>query len=509
MNNPAINNVSKQIDFIFKALKLPGGGIPRYYITKDSLLNKTNQPNRIEGILNHVISPMGSGKSTAILDLYNQLNPNTTLIIAPFIVTSKFYSNKIADGYLVKNILHLTTTIFNQATNVIGGVPDYQTGMGMIERYIENTYRGWTLLMDDIDYVWDQCTFKNNTDYSFRVHDNYCINIDTNVIVQLVLKTLCKVCTFNLSVSSHKFNYPDDSLINEFMMIGPVNVEIKNLFIYDTTGRRGDTVNLSTSRFINNITTNKDHLLGVDTKVLIYTPKFKKGSFEQLIQNGPRNGVLVRRENIPKSAYLNPREYSNLMLIGNSDAVLSDELFKEFDVMGINTSSSRCISLTKKYENFWIIIIQPNGVTSSCLQSLGRVSNCGVNVLWIGNTPDINTWYENCVRVDPFFNQYCNVNTNIRYINTLTCPYGIRGLNKPVSRVGERIGDAIGDAIGMNNQVTLEVNRLLIEWLEANRGNLKGSLKDYEVYKVQVVNPCGSRKFQEYHSICKKGGSWS
>lgn len=66
----------------------------------------------------------------------------------------------------------------------------------------------------------------------------------------------------------------------------------------------------------------------------------------------------------------------------------------------------------------------------------------------------------------------------------------------------------LGGEVGEANQVTMEVNRILMNWLDEHKDTLRASLRDYEMYKIQVDKPCGRHKFQKYHSYCKKGFIW-
>ena len=509
MNNM---NDSIQPDYLTIPLNTSKGVKDSHYINYLPVLNKAIEANNNnpESII-HLLAPMGSGKTTFFKRLLTDIRANkfpatdkplsNCMLFTPFKISNQEYDEFKEDGLEVKYLIDFAKEIFKRVVSEYGALNGAEL-YHAIHVFAQDNYISQIILFDEVDFKDSQVTVSKctmNTEYTSIIADD--------ILVDVVLNAICNVANFNISVSANVINDSQYYSKYNILLNIPVNNYINNFFIYDTCNKRNNNLTLEIGNLINSITTNKDHLLGQNAKVLIYTPKFSKRVFEELVNNGPRNGVLVRRNNIPSSTDQSPVNNPNVRLIGNDNAVLSDEMFNEFDVIGINTSSSRCVSLTNEYENFWVIIIQPYGVTTSCLQSLGRVRNDGINTLWIGSP--VESLFSRAVNIDPFFNQYCGINTNVRYSTTLTCPYGIRGLNKPVSRVGERIGDAIGDAIGMNNQATLEVNRILIEWLEANRGTLDAALRDYEVYKIQVVNPCGRAKFQEYHSICKKGGTFS
>ena len=496
-------NTAIQPDYLTIPLNTSKGVKDSYYINYLPVLNKALEANvtNPESII-HLLAPMGSGKTTFFKQLLTNIRANVhptcnklltdCIMFTPFKVSNLEYEEYEKQGLKVEYLLDFAKTVFNSTIHKHGPMNTDVLHKAIVDYVIEN-YTDKIILIDEGDFK-DVQVLKSK--YTMDASNQSVIPDDE--LINTVIGTLCTVSFFNISVSANIMQQSIYYSCIQHVLNVPVNNHINNIYIYNTLGKLTSNVVTEMSKLMHSITTDKNHLLGPNAKTLIYSPKFNKSVFEELIINDPRSGVLIRNSNIPGTSNLKSKSNPNIMTIDNGH-VLDDTLFQLFDNLGINTSSSRCTSLNYNYDNPWVIILQPFGVTSSCLQSLGRFRHSPINVLWIGFIPDINTWYENCVRVDPFFGSYTS---SVSYINTVKCPYGIRGLDKPVER-------KFVSRVGMNNQATLEVNRILIEWLEANRGTLDAALRDYEVYKIQVVNPCGRAKFQEYHSICKKGGTFS
>ena len=497
-------NTQAKLDYVNVPVNTSKGTKEKHYLNYKQVLNKALEANKEnpKSVI-HLLVPMGSGKTTFFKQLLTDIRTGsertpTTSLNECIVFTNYFKSIKEYDefnypGLRVECLLDFAKEILNQVLFN----KDHLVGSELcdeISLYVWKYYSYKVVLFDEVDFKDIQVVKSKG------ISDNACIIAD-DILINTVIGAITRVSNFNLSVSANVLRPSNYYSSYTIKLNVPVNNNINNFFVYDNFNKKTDNLLREISTLTHSITTNKDHLLGENAKCLIYTSEFDKRPFEQLILNGPRNGALVRTEDIPKTSYINPENHHNLMLINNANQ-LSDELFKEFDVVGINASASRCSSLKEQYENFWVVIIQAYGVTSSCLQALGRVRNCGINVLWIGEASNLETISKLSNEIDPFFNDYSGYdNTNFKYIDTLRCSYGIRGLNKSVSDVDDIVDDT--------NETTLKMNRLLIEWLEANKDNLKGSLKDYELYKTQMFSPCDREKFQECYSICKKGGSWS
>ena len=437
MNNPAlnVNHIEKTNDnavqmdmrnckqYITELNPIDGNNRLCHYLDNKVVINIATSMNLDpDRKLNHILAPMGSGKTTlfksfiddVIGNLYVKvidgvmypLTANDVMVFTPFIVNSQEYAAYDDYGVVSEHLINFCTNVFDTCLKDTDSNLSKQEQNILIVERLECFYSNKVILIDEGDFTCIQ-TFVSGAIVNVTKE---CSKMP-NELVQLVLKTLCRISIFNLSVSANRFKYPDNSPINEFMLSIPVNNHVDNMIIYDASSMNKSNLN----RDINKMLSNLGDYLGSDSSALVYRSKFNDSTFKTIMDDGY---VLTREENIPTVRNENNGTKSlvggdncNVKLV--NEHVLSDSMMRNADLIGINTSSTRCSSLRNEYDNPWVIVIQPHGVTSSALQSLGRFRNVPINVLWIGDVFGKVTMSNLATTIDPFFGQYCKTFTKI------------------------------------------------------------------------------------------------
>jgi hypothetical protein len=351
-----------------------------------------------------VLAPAGSGKTTMINDYLRQVHYSNlkerekeqeaktfvhqkVLIAHPYRVSKVEYAPASKLGHDVE---YFTDIIENIKSTIPTATYNENT---YIEIYREKANEYLTAknyfyaFLDEIDFFFIQA---QATEYGATFQTKF-YNIGTVTAAKLVIVTLeemVKTVNYVISISANRIILPPDirflpnrnkNLTKEIIMQLKPNTIVNSFKIIDL------------NEFSNAMPTLIKRLLiqkFKDTPSLIYSPKFTKPEFKMLMEE--EIFIVTRDENTPKvrnsKGYMQSilHEYPKCIAVGDYSQkdLLTDKLVNKHNMLAINTSSTRSLSLTGNYGSATIILFTSIW-TASVSQVCARFRNTPVDIIWI------------------------------------------------------------------------------------------------------------------------------
>jgi hypothetical protein len=353
-----------------------------------------------------VLTPVGSGKTTMINNYLQQIhysnqnekeveqNTETSihqkaLIAHPYKVYKVEYAPAMKLGHDVEYFANIIENIKSIMPECVYDESTYiETFREKANEYLANKDYFYAFL-DEIDFFFLQA---QTAEYGATFQTKF-YNIGTVTAAKLVVVTLeemVKTINYVVSISANRVNLPFDvkylqnrnpTLIKEIIMPLKPNTVVNSFKI----------INLN--EFSNAMPTRIKKLLiqkFKDTPSLIYSPRFTKPEFKILMKE--EIFIITRDENTPKvinsKSYLQNilHDYPKCIAVGDflQRDLLTDKLLAEHKMLAVNTSNTRSLSLTGKYELATILLFT-NTWTASVSQVCARFRNTPVDIIWVTN----------------------------------------------------------------------------------------------------------------------------
>ena len=217
-----------------------------------------------------------------------------------------------------------------------------------------------------------------------------------------------------IAISANKFPvFSDETCINASTLIDkkeildvvkyienprPSNIPINKLVIYNLVNK-----NINFTRF-------KDMIIrSSNGKSIFYSPVKWASSLRKAFKF--KNAcIITRQENQDVKYYDNKKDvrlkdiggYKNIIMIGKTndeDDNLNDNIMQKNDMVAVNMSSSRAVSLIEKYENSQIVIMG-DYINTGTTQIMGRFRNSPSDIILLTNNKNIDITLDELDKID-------------------------------------------------------------------------------------------------------------
>ena len=458
--------------------------------------------------INHILSPMGSGKTTLFksLALEYKNEGKKVLILSPYRVTKAEFK-EVED---CKNIFqHYPAKIIEIISSKNYTTEDFYSGL-------INFFSSFdVVLIDETDFLFIQA-LSNSKENILKNDNDYLNMLQAYVLMFYAILDTGILC---ISASATELEIPprvkqkvdewikielikNRNIINTIYSNIEGKIRLKSIVVYENdTNMKHIDFKVGSIFDIYNRIKQEDN----NAKFLIFkTKKYSKMELDALKVLNAK--IIVREEKIDKkynraNKTLNFEKidgYSGLKVIGleeDDDDLLRDELFNDTDVIAINTSSSRAVSLINNYSNA-IVIILDEYINTSSLQAIGRFRKSDIYAFFIGSK--IYSKYKSLndaiLKMNYKLLDYCN---EILYVKKSKHKFNEKGRYKGKNK-GKNKGKAIGKAI---SEDTIKM-REYINYYLLNEYNNRLSIRDnYKLYKLKCIKKdikhFSEKKFRE------------
>ena len=508
------------------------------YITKDLISSIVKESESRKYGVNHILSPMGSGKTTSIKDFIRTLDhTKKVLVLAPYRTTKNEFSDIVHTELecVIRNIPvvsfeYITKLCENIAVSINDHIEslelDAMGGLsyGEISREIQSELSGIVnnfdyIFIDETDFAyiqafsssWEAMVDPRHYEVQNRYHsmsilitmlfmemmhsDVSCISISANSLE-------VPPATLKLAKILHNEIYDDlgydplarnidsflirtiDSGLKSALSIGSVKV------IFDAGSQSGRVQNLN--NLIDKVSSN------TNTRNLIFKSSMYSSSELEILRNtgayilARKNNIRTKYNNLTKSVEFDKVDgYSKLMVIGEEDDDkdnLSDKMYEDSNTIAINVSSSRSVSLVQ--DTPATVLIITNSINTTVTQVVGRFRNANMNIIIYTRNPRLyDKLYEKILECDCFIaDDFANADyEEVTYVKM------VKGRMKE-----KKVGAAKGKAI---SQETKDRRDFTEQYVINNPKKLSLS-KEFNLYKLSCaknnIKPFGLSKFKEY-----------
>jgi hypothetical protein len=522
-------------------------------VAKDSAKFLSDYKEEIQAVItpnqpNFVLAPMGSGKSKLITDLaLEYVGQNKVLIVAPYKDNREAYTQAcsytrhapdfengrdiaqrlkkaekeeknvdllfmygttmLADMMNQGEILELADEISGRKAPFTFN--DMDSAKAHIERLANRfaervTRNGLTILIDEYDFLKIQ-VISEGTSKWFTTH-NGTVNVSAEVLLMAMLKALATHCTVI------GFSATDGGFIkaNQLFIQWSVNTILVDIPSSVTFASWSDV--FVTKQFAKNQLF--ETLLRQETKrkVLVQTNKFNYKQLRILKECGrtvvvklltDKHTVRADKRGLVQTEMqsLGFKHLENLedikaggayyFNIGVQEEGDLEAMFDVADVIAVNTSNSRTVSILNTYaEEPLVINLELSGPTSNTIQTPGRFRNQPTRVVNIYEVEDVtaDTLEVESIRVanstyrlSP--NQHAYIKDNNRYADIYE--YVREFDTRIINSVKNAVGKALSETTRLR-RATLQDYLSTIDLAEANYNHYKATVSKESLYKKSM-----------------------
>lgn len=468
------------------------------YLNKQVILDNLKKDK-----INYFISQMGSGKTTASLELMKDyLKQNKrVLFFSPYLISNRIIKDEKSIQRYIKN-KQLDIGYFS---NFIEG---YQTscnkeakGMEAIELYrkrlTEHFNKFDLIILDETDFLDIQLKMRAK-EHAFTIPEKFqSFSPYASMIAGLSL--LAKSKANVVSISANTFEGISEQDIKESMVISGIE-SIKTMINYVDTNLKSN-INIKSIRIINYTGDKLQRfetgiINGLDNgkNILYSSSKWCKSHIKTFVKNNIC--IIARQENLSKKLNINSIsfeslvDYKNLFVIGTakdgSDNLTEDKI-KNNQTVAVNQSSARAVSLVEQYENSRVFIFSKS-ISANTLQIMARFRKSPTDIVLIVNNKSKSDVIKELTFYDKgFMSSHKDV---VKYdcVSNGT-EYNELNITKSTSK-GDKVGKAINKAKGLAkgkakgkaiSQKTIDKNKSIELYISSNTQS-KRSYADYLKY---------------------------
>ena len=347
----------------------------KHYITKEYLSQESEK--LVADKLNYFIATMGSGKTTAIRGFVADklAEGKKVLILTPYIISREEYvgdsnlknylwgdGRKLEISYLANIVRGLVAKVMEDVR--LGGL-SANRAISLFRRTVTSYFDTFDLIvMDEADFFKTQATMESYK-VGLKLDDRNYTNEDTILASMILIATGTATV---IGISANKFDPFTDSVNNSSSMLSGAdtllectnymdtglhsNIPLKELRIINIVG---DSINYATlkSTIIRSLPNTSHTLVYSSTKwsgTVIKALKFKKA----VIIARDKNLIQTKSADI-SDKYEHLNDYENLVVVGRNNN-LADSCFAISNIVAVNMSSSRAVSLLSTHTDSRVVI---------------------------------------------------------------------------------------------------------------------------------------------------------
>jgi hypothetical protein len=456
------------------------------YLTKQVILDNLKKDK-----INYFISQMGSGKTTASLELMKDyLKQNKrVLFFSPYLISNRiikdeksiqrYIKNKQLDIGYFSNFIEGYQTSCNKEAKGIEAIKLYRT------RLIEHFNKFDLIILDETDFLDIQLKMRAR-EHAFTIPEKFqSFSPYASMIAGLSL--LAKSKANVVSISANTFEGISEQDIKESMVISGIE-SIKTMINYVDTNFKSN-INIKSIRIINYTGTNIERfetgiINGLDSgkNILYSSSKWCKSHIKTFVKNNIC--IIARQENLSKKLTINSIsfeslvDYKNLFVIGTAkdgSDNLSEDKIKNNQTVAVNQSSARAVSLVEQYENSRVFIFSKS-ISANTLQVMARFRKSPTDIVLIVNNKSKADVLKELTFYDKgFMSSHKDV---VKYdcVSNGT-EYNELNITRSTSK-GDKVGKAINKAKGLAkgkaiSQKTIDKNKSIELYISSNTDSKK------------------------------------